>query len=198
VIVHVIALRTVGQIWIFQFAALSVSVLIVAPNLWGVITVAGILVSPLLLVGTQWFGPPPPPPGIDPLPPATGFYLAFALIWRTVTQIVPLRLLATIRALDTAGRELESRVVVQARVRIDGELRTSVADALQNIVARGEAAHTAAATSAGFAVSELHGLTGESRRALGDARRLVARYRGSSSRAEVDAVLRDWGRAVRE
>ena len=80
VIVHVIALRTVGQIWIFQFAALSVSVLIVAPNVWGVVTVVGILVSPLLLVGTQWFGPPPPPPGIDPPPPATGFYLAFALI----------------------------------------------------------------------------------------------------------------------
>jgi hypothetical protein len=182
--IHIVALQLVGQVWIFQLASLAVSSLIVAPGLLGIAAAAAILVSPLILVGTQWFAP-----GRIP----AGMYLMFALTWRTVTQVVPIRLLSAIRALDAAGRELEARALVEARVRIDRELRTGVAGALQHIVAVGEEARTVAGSDAARAASDVKRLTGESRRALTDARRLVARYRGSSSRAEVDAVLRNWG-----
>jgi hypothetical protein len=184
-LVHALALRFVGDVWVFQFASLAVSALIVVRGAGGIIVAAIILLSPLVIVGPQWFGP---------IPTAPGFYLTFALVWRTTTQIVPIRLLTAIRALDAAGRELEARVVVQARVRIDGELRTGVAGALQNIVARGNAALGSAHENPALSADEVRRLTSESRRALADARWLVARYRGSSSRAEVDAVLRDWGR----
>jgi two-component system sensor histidine kinase DesK len=112
-----------------------------------------------------------------------------AIIWRATTQFVPLRLMAAIRALDAAGRELEARAVVQARVRIDGELRTGVTDALQQIVARGDAAHAHAESDPGRAAAELRALVNDSRRALMHARRVVAGYRRASVRAELDAAV---------
>jgi hypothetical protein len=188
-VIHVVALQLVGQVWIFQLASLAVSTLIVAPGVWGVPAAAAILASPLALVGTQWYAP-------GPIMPA-GIYLMFALTWRTVTQVVPIRLLSAIRALDTAGRELEARALVEARVRIDRELRAGVAGALQHIVAVGEGAQSMVGIDAARAGADVKSLTGESRKALTDARRLVARYRGGSSRAEVDAVLQNWGTELR-
>lgn len=188
-LIHVVALRLVGQVWIFQLASLAVSALIVAPGVWGGAAAAGILLSPLVLVGTQWYAP-------GPIMPA-GMYLLFALTWRTVTQIVPIRLLSAIRALDAAGRELEARALVEARVRIDGELRTGVAGALQHIVTAGEGAQSVVRVDEARAAANVRKLTVESRKALTEARRLVARYRGSSSRAEVDAVMRNWGTELR-
>jgi two-component system sensor histidine kinase DesK len=112
----------------------------------------------------------------------------FSITWRATTQFVPLRLMATIRALDLAGRELESRAVVQARVRIDAELRDGVATALDNIVGRGEVARSEAQRDSARATSELRELVTDSRRALTNARRVVAGYRSSSVRAELDAA----------
>jgi len=187
-VIHVVALRLLGQVWIFQLASLAVSVLIVARGAWGIAAAAAILVSPLPLVGAQWYAPGFPPAGL---------YLVFALTWRTVTQVVPIRLLSAIRALDTASRELEARALVEARVRIDRELRTGVAGALQHIVTVGEGARRVAGNDSSRAAADVRTLTAESRRALAEARRLVARYRGTSSRAEVDAVLRNWGAELR-
>jgi signal transduction histidine kinase len=178
-IVNAIATAVVGSAWIFQYASLAVSILIVVPGVLGTALAVAVLVSPLLLVGTQWYG------GGLVYP---GFYLTFAMTWRAATQFVPLRLLAAIRALDTAGRELEARAVVQTRVRIDGELRTGVAGALQQIVARGEVARAAAERDPAHATVELRELVGDSRRALTQARRVVAGYRRASVRAELDAA----------
>jgi hypothetical protein len=178
-VVNGIAFSIVGEAWVFQFASLAVSVLIVIPNVFGIALAGGVFVSPLILIGTQWYGP---------LPPYAGFYLAFAILWRATTQFIPLRLLSIIRALDTAGSELEARAVVQARVRIDGELRTGLTGALQQIVARGDVARAAAARDPSRASAELRELDNDSRRALTQARRVVAGYRGASVRAELDAA----------
>jgi two-component system sensor histidine kinase DesK len=132
-----------------------------------------------VLQGPHWFAD---------TPTLGGIYLAFAIAWRSTTQFVPLRLMAAIGALDLAGRELESRAVVQARVRIDGELREGVASALANIVARGDAARRSVDVDAALATGELRQLVSDSRRALTSARRIVAGYRGSSVRAELDAA----------
>jgi signal transduction histidine kinase len=182
-IVNALALHFVGQGWTFQLASLVVSILIVLPSVWAVPLAAVVVVSPLFLLGTQWYSVEPRLPGM---------YLVFAITWRAATQYVPLRLMAAIRALDAASGELEIRAVVQARVRIDAELRAGVARALESIIVRGDKAGAAAAVDPTRAAAELQRLTGESRTALADARRLVARYRGSSSRAEVNAVLREW------
>lgn len=182
-LVNAIAFPFVGQGWTFQFASLVVSILIVVPGVWAIILAGAIVLSPLLLLGTDWYG-------VDPR--LGGFYLMFAITWRSATQFVPLRLMAAIRALDAANGELGVRAVVRARVRIDAELRTGVARALESIITRGEAVKIIANADPKRVVADLRRLTGESRTALADARRLVARYRGSSSRAEVNAVLREW------
>ena len=178
-IVNAVAFVFVGQPWIFQFASLAVSILIIVPGTMGLILASAVVLSPLVLVGTQWHAA---------LPNYAGVYLAFAITWRTATQFVPLRLMAAIRALDVAGSELETRAVVQARVRIDGELRAGVASALQQIVARGDAAREAVDTDLPRAKAELRQLVYDSRRALSQARRVVAGYRNSSVRAELDAA----------
>jgi hypothetical protein len=179
-IVNVVAVNLVGDGWIFQFASLAVSVLIIVPGGWAMLIAAAIALSPLVLVGTQWYGG-------DVVYP--GAYLTLAIIWRATTQFVPLRLMAAIRALDAAGRELEARAVVQARVRIDGELSTGVADALRQIVARGDAAYAYAESDPARATAELRALVNDSRRALMHARRVVAGYRRASVRAELDAAV---------
>jgi len=178
-IVNAVAWRVVGPAWIFQFATLAVSILIVVPGIAALVLAAAVVLSPLVLQGPQWFAI---------APNLAGIYLAFSIAWRSTTQFVPLRLMAAIRALDLAGRELESRAVVQTRVRIDAELRDGVASALEQIVARGEAARRAAGAEPARAATELRELVGDSRRALTNARRVVAGYRGSSVRAELDAA----------
>jgi signal transduction histidine kinase len=178
-IVHAIGFSVVGTPWIFQLAGLAVSVLIVVSGIAGLVLAATVALSPLLLVNQNWFAPPLHP---------GGFYLVFSITWRATTQFVPLMLLAAIRALEIAGRELESRAVVQARVRIDAELQEGVAGALHKIVARGDAVRHSASADPERAIAELGTLVADSRRALTHARRVVAGYRGSSVRAELDAA----------
>ena len=178
-LVNVLAVQLVGPAWMFQFASLVVSILIVIPGAMGILLAAAVVISPVALQGPQWYATSPT---------LAGFYLAFAILWRSTTQFVPLRLMAAIHALDLAGRELESRAVVQARVRIDAELREGVASALGHIVARGDTARRSVEVDPALATAELRELVSDSRRALTHARRVVAGYRGSSVRAELDAA----------
>ena len=178
-VVNIIALNFVGSAWLFQFASLVVSVLIVVPGVWGLVLAAVVAMSPLFVVGLQWHAEHPT---------YAGAYLAFAIVWRSTTQYVPLRLMAAMRALDLAGRELGARGVVQTRVRIDADLRTGVAAALEQIVGRGDDAAKTASRDAAKARAQLMELVQDSRRALSGARRTVAGYRGSSMRTELDAA----------
>ncbi|HTE45063.1 MAG TPA: hypothetical protein VK636_07455 [Gemmatimonadaceae bacterium] len=169
-----------GDAWMRELTPLAVSILIVVPGWKGFLLTGVVVLVPVFFVGAEWHAS-----AAHPLP---GLYLASVIIWRTGTQFVPLRLLAALRALESASHELEARAVVQARVRIDTELRKGVGSALEQIIARGEAARAAAETDPTVAVIELQRLVSESRRALADARRVVAGYRESSVRAELDAV----------
>ena len=177
--VTVAATPFVGNAWTLEFAPLVVSIVIIVPGRLAILLAAGVCVLPMLFVDTHWYvennvlgGP----------------YLSLAIAWRSVTQFVPLQLLASLHALDAANRELEARAIVQTRARIDNELRATVGSALQQIIARGEAIRATSAVSSSRASSELQGLVADSRRALSDARRIVAGYRASSVRAELDAA----------
>jgi hypothetical protein len=179
-IVTVAAAFVAGDGWCREFAPLAVSVLIVVPGRWRIVLAIAVALTPVLIVGPQWY--------VSDAHPLPGIYFAAVVVWRGITQFVPLRLLAVLRALDSASEELETRAVVQTRVRIDTELRSGVGSALEQIVARGERALAAAANDPAGAAAELRHLVSESRRGLADARRVVAGYRASSVRAELDAA----------
>jgi hypothetical protein len=170
-----------GEAWIRELAPLAVSILIVVPGAWAFLLAAGVTLSPLWLFNTHWFSTPDHQ--------LSGIYCCVAIAWRTVTQFIPLRLLACLRALDAASAELEGRAVVQARVRIDHELRESVRPTLQQIVAHGTYAQSIVATDSDAAASDLRQLVHTSRRGLADARRIVSGYRTSSARRERNNAL---------
>jgi two-component system, NarL family, sensor histidine kinase DesK len=169
-----------GAVFAREFAPLAVSIFIVVPGAWAFALVGALMIASVGIAGPLWYA--------TVAAPMPGFYFVFVIIWRTTTQIIPLRLLAVLRALDAANQGLEARAVVQASARIDSELRRGVGSALQSIVARAEAARDMAKTDPTEAIAELRQLAGESRGALAEARRIVAGYRVSSVRAELDAA----------
>jgi len=169
-----------GTVFSREFAPLAVSIFIVVPGAWAFVLAGALMTSSIVIAGPFWYATI-----ATPLP---GFYVMFVIIWRTTTQIVPLRLLAVLRALDSANQGLELRAVVQASLRIDSELRRGVGVVLQRILARAETARDMAKTDPTRAIVELRQLACESRGGLAEARRVVAGYRVSSVRAELDAA----------
>jgi two-component system sensor histidine kinase DesK len=168
-----------GSVWIRELALLAVSILLIVPIRWALPGVAIVVLTPLIVVDTEWYAVTGQLPGV---------YFVFAVVWRTVTQFVPLRLLAVLRALDAATQELEARACVSARARIETEVRRRIGPTLRQIVVRGEASRAAVEANPRRALAELHQLVGESRRGLAEARRVAASYRSSSLRAALDAA----------
>src|SRR5215216_2250240 len=54
-LVNAVAVPFVGNAWLFQFASLAVSILIVVPGRRGMILAGAVVLSPLFIVGTQWY-----------------------------------------------------------------------------------------------------------------------------------------------
>ncbi len=107
-----------------------------------------------------------------------------------MTLFVLVRLVATFRQLEDARRELRDRAVVRERLRIQTELHRGLGGALSQIVSRADgAARATAEWDVTAATTELRALVGDSSQALADARRLVAGYRASSVRAELEAAV---------
>ncbi|HJZ77116.1 MAG TPA: hypothetical protein VKE51_35540 [Vicinamibacterales bacterium] len=97
-----------GAVFSREFAPLAIPIFIVVPGAWAFVLVGALTIASVVIAGPLWY-----PTIAAPLP---GFYFVFVIIWRTATQIIPLRLLAVLRALDSANQGLEARAVVQARV----------------------------------------------------------------------------------
>jgi signal transduction histidine kinase len=176
-----------GLGWTRQLAILAVSVLIIVRGRWAlpcvviiVLTPLALMLTPLVVVHTQWYSVDGQLPGI---------YFALAIAWRTAAQFVPLYLLAVLRTLDAATHELEARACISARARIESEVRRRIGPTLRQIVVRGEASRAIVETDPSRALAELQQLVGESRRGLAEARRVAASYRSSSLRADLDAVI---------
>jgi two-component system, NarL family, sensor histidine kinase DesK len=183
-IIDVAATVFVGRMGAMQFASLAVSVLIVVRGPGAPLIVAAITLAPLILTQTlrAW------QVSIDSIAGLTEWYLVLAVAWRTVTLYVPVQLVAMIRQLEAARRSLESKAVIETRSRIEGDLRDGLELALQQIIAHGELARRATARDPVRASAELQALVKDSRRALADARRIAARYRTASLRAELDTA----------
>ncbi len=172
---NIAAAAVIGQVWLMNFALLAVSALIVLPAVWAVLAFALIVILTGPLAG--------PPDEFS------GAYLMFSVAWRSMTLFVLLWLVAAYRHLDAARREFRDRAVVRDRLRIQIELRRGLGRALDGIVARSCRASALAHTDASGAANELKLLVEQSRRALADARRLIAGYQRASIRGELDAAL---------
>ena len=182
-VLHGVAVFVVGWGWFLQFASLAMSVLVVLRGRVALAAAGLVVAAPILLTSAPLFLVPS-------TPPYTGPYFALAVAWRAALQYIPVRLLAELRRLDLAQRELELRAVAQARARMDAEVQGSLGGTLRRIVRGGERARSAvAAGRAEGAVAELGGLVDDARRAMGDARRLVAGLSTPSLRARLDVAV---------
>jgi len=185
-IVNVAAAILVGRSWALQLASLMVSILIVLRPPLAIVVAGAVVFTPGLLLQMKmplWQDP------VSPMLDLPATHIVLAIIWRSATLYVPVRLVSTIRQLEAARRELESRAVLRTRRRIEADLQESLGLALERIVSEGEAAESAARRDARAASHLVRRLVTDSRRALAEARRIVAGYQSVSLRSELDAAI---------
>jgi len=176
-LVHVGAAILVGPGWLPGLALLAVSAQIAIPGSVGLLAAAGTVLLAAGLARFSGFAA-----GAN-----TPLYVGFAVAWRSTSLIVVVQLVAAVRRLDAARRELRDRAVVRERIRIDGELRSDLGRALDDIAQRAGRASEVLETDRPMAAREVRSLVDESRTALGRARRLVTRYQEASVGAELQA-----------
>src|SRR5262249_15157880 len=73
-----------GVVFSREFAPLAVSIFIVVPGARAFVMVGALIIAGVVIAGPLW--------SATAAAPIAGFYLAFVIIWRTTTQIIPLRL----------------------------------------------------------------------------------------------------------
>lgn len=183
-LINALGVVLVGRGWALQFASLAVSVLILLPGPTAIVLASAITLAPIVLLQSSlplW--QPVTNVLLGPWP-----YLVSAIIWRTTTLYVPVRLLITIRKLQAARRDLEARAILQTRSRIEGELREGLGHTFERIIAEGERAQAVVQQSPEDTSREIQSLASDARRVLADARRIVAGYRSTTLGAELDAA----------
>src|SRR6266540_2838408 len=172
-LVNAAGVAAVGVGLVPSLALLAVSVLLVVRRPWAVPLAAAVVLSAWALAGSS--------------PTLSGPYAAITVTWRSVTLFVVVWLVAALWQLEGARRELRDRVVVRERLRIQTELRRTVGSAFEDIISR--AGRAAATTQRDAARMELQGVVDLSRQTLAHARLLVAGYRETSVRAELEAAV---------
>jgi two-component system sensor histidine kinase DesK len=167
----------VGADWLFMFAPLAVSVLLVVRPPWS------FLLSVSLAAATAPLALALGAPGWS----AT--YLPIEVAWRAATLFVLVWLVAAARQLQAARRALTEEAVFRERLRIEGELRATVAVGLARIAAQGERAIEQAGRAPAAAWDGLQVLVEGSRRTLAEARRISRSYQRCSLRTELDMAV---------
>jgi two-component system sensor histidine kinase DesK len=110
------------------------------------------------------------------------------VVWRGAAVFVLVWLVGATRQLEAAREALADEAVARQRLRIDGELRSTLGAALETIVAKGQRATALAIHDSTLVEDELRGLVEGSRRTLAHARRLINGYQQLSLRAELDSA----------
>ena len=175
--VIVAATPIVGVGWLFMFAPLAVSVLLVVRLPWSLVLCLGLAVAmaPLALALGE--------------PAWSATYTPLEVAWRAATLFVLIWLVAAARQLQAARLALTDEAVCRERLRIEGELRATVADALARIAAQGERASDRAGRAPASARDDLQVLVEGSRHTLAEARRISSSYQRGSLRTELDAAV---------
>jgi len=173
------ALPVGGSNWLSVFAVVAVSAVLVLPWPWSLVAAAFITVAQVPLAYA-----------IDSPVIAAPSYHVFALWWRASALFVPIWLLGAIRQLQASRLALAEEALDAERVRIDGDLRSTVGSALDDISARGERALALIDVDPDAFGREVGDLAAASRRSLGEARQLITSYREPSLAAELEAAAR--------
>lgn len=177
---------------VLAFWASSGIVLLYFRPWWSFVLFLGLIatVVALILLGLgSWAGALLSPSGSETrLQVAT--FSAMDVTWGGVALAVLVWLVRTIRELEGARQLLAARAVIAERRRIDDEVNQTVGIALEGIIATGEqAVGLVQARDRDAAAQELRKLTGRSRAALAEARRMLTGYRQVSAEAELRAVI---------
>lgn len=172
-LVLVVATATIGpQTLLPIFPALAVSAMLLVRPAWALVVLVslGAATAPLALALAG---------SVDDFWYPTEVLWLYALV----------ALVAAVRRLEQARRELAERALVRERLRIDDELRSTVGVALADLAERGERITRSSAARTDRTSAELAELVGASRRALADARRIVRGYQRPTLHAELDAAV---------
>jgi two-component system, NarL family, sensor histidine kinase DesK len=179
--VIVAATPLAGSNWLPAYADLAFGAMVVLRWPWALLAVAAMAASqaPLALA-------------LDSPVPAAASYYVFVLLRRASALFLPIWLLGAIRQLEGARRSLADEAVVAERIRIDGELRTTVGTALDSIAARGRRATSLIDDGADpdALAGEVRQVAHGSRRALAEARQLLTGYQRPSLADELDTAAR--------
>ena len=115
-------------------------------------------------------------------------YFTVGMLLTSVPLAVGIWLIRTARQLQAARLGLAQQAIARERLRIDGQLRTTVGAALEAITSDGEEARSLAATNPAASARVLSDVAGFSRRTLAEVRRMLTQYREVSLRAELDTA----------
>jgi two-component system, NarL family, sensor histidine kinase DesK len=170
------AVPLAGTNWLPVFAVVAAGAMLVLRWPWSLLAAAGVTVAqaPLAVAVNS------------PVTAAPAYYV-HTVWWRASALFLPIWLLGAIRQLEATRRSLAEDAVVAERVRIDGDLRSTVGTALDSIAARGQQASALIDGGAGAEAlaGEVRQLADGSRRALSEARQLLTGYQQPSLADEV-------------
>lgn len=171
------ALPLAGGLWLPTFHVLVVSALVVLRAPWSLAAAATAVVAPVplgLALGSGAF--------------LVAWYV-IAVVWRASALFALVWLVGATRRLLAARTALADRAVEQERMRIDGEVRRTLGDALETIVARGRRAPALVGRDSSTLADEVAAMVARARQTLADSRRLVRGYHSTSVRPELDTAM---------
>lgn len=178
----------IGAAWLQMFHLLAASALLVLRLRWGLPVYLGVAVAAAVWATAFDNTLAGPTVGI-------AAWSGLSVISRGLVPVIIVWLVVALRQLEAARRALATRAVEAERQRIADELKRSVGDELEGLVALGVRSSELLATDPASAEPELRLLVGQSRRTLSNTRRLLRGYT-LPARAELEtaeALLRAAG-----
>lgn len=165
-----------GANWLPAHHVLAVAALLVLRRPWSWIACLALVLSEAV-----WGQ------ALDHVVPDAPAYYAITVVWRAASVFVPLWLATTAVQLEATRRALADQAVVRERLRIDDELRASVAPPLAAIVQHGT--ELARLDPDRCNAEDLQLLVDGSRRTLADVRRLMRSYQQVSVGGELETAV---------
>jgi signal transduction histidine kinase len=175
-VINAAAFPVIGAAWFAAGEQLAVLAAVYLRPRWSVPAVAILAATPAAVAAT----------GRDV---TLDRYFAQNTVFWALTMGVVIWLARAAARLRASRQELVGSAVIAERVRIDDELGASLGAELERLIAAGEhAARTADEDPAG-AERDLRELTGASRSALAQTRRMVSRYQAITVRSELNTAV---------
>jgi two-component system sensor histidine kinase DesK len=178
----------IGAAWLQMFHLLAASALLVLRPRWGLPAYLGVAVAAALWATTFDQALSGPPAGI-------AAWSGLSVISRGLAPVIIVWLVVALRQLESARHLLATKAVEAERQRIADELKRSVGDQLEGLIAQGVRSSELLPADPASAEHELRLLVDQSRRTLSNTRRLLRRYT-MPARAELEtagALLRAAG-----